>query len=227
MKGLLYRDLQINKKSLILSFVFLIYLFYLIVKEDMMAENDKLFMINLYTFINIILVYAMAEYILKPDKKSKWEVFLYATPVTKQKIVGEKYLFDYIFMGIGIFTSVVFIKVFNMYVNRNMSYNEYLGILYAILLILLNSAIHKPLTYTLGEKGAGIFSMIFVMAVFIIGTLSILAEKMEWIADFGENMDSIIIFFQSKKMLVVLGAAILLHCCSYFLSAEMYNTNCD
>ncbi len=227
MKGLLYRDLQINKKSLILSFAFLIYLFYLIVKEDMVAENDRLLMINLYTFSNIILVYAIAEYILKPDKKSKWEVFLYATPVTKQKIVGEKYLFDYIFIGIGIFTSVILIKVFNMYVNRNMSYNEYLGILYAVFLILLNSAVHKPLTYIFGEKGAGIFSMIFVMTVFIIGTLSIMAEKMEWIAHFGEKMDSIIIFFQSKKMLMVLGAAILLHFCSYFFSAKMYNTNCD
>ena len=54
MKGLIYRDLQINKKCFILSFVFLLYLFNLLLTEAVMVDNDMLLMINLYTLADLI-----------------------------------------------------------------------------------------------------------------------------------------------------------------------------
>ena len=97
-----------------MSFVFLLYLFNLLLTEAVMVDNDMLLLINLYTFINTILIYSIADYIIKPDKRTKWEVFFNAAPIGKNKIVGEKYIFDYIFVGIGIFTSFVLIAGVNM-----------------------------------------------------------------------------------------------------------------
>lgn len=223
MKGLIYRDVIINKKTIVLALIFYIYLFNLMLNEDMTIANDLLLMINLYTFINIVLVYAMAEFILKPDKVSKWEIFLYTTPITKRTLVGEKYLFDYIFVGIGTISSLALIVTFNINFNREITYNEFLGIVFAIFMILLNSAIHKPLAYAFGERGAGIFSGIFVLFFLAVGTVSILTEKIKWIDNVGKKMDFIFVFLKSKKMLGVLVIIILFHYLSFLISMKIYN----
>ncbi len=186
-----------------------------------------LLMINLYTFINTILIYSIADYIIKPDKRTKWEVFLNAAPIGKNKIVGEKYIFDYIFVGIGIFTSFVLIAGVNININRNFTFNEYLGVIYAILLILLNSAIHKPLTYLLNEKGAGVFSAIFITGIFAIGIISILMEKVEWLIGVGKKMDGIFNFLKSRNIIIVLCIVIIFHFLSYLFSIKLYNTKRD
>lgn len=223
MKGLIYRDVIINKKTIILALFFLVYLFNLILNDDMTIANDMLLMINLYTFINIVLVYAMAEFILKPDRVSKWEIFLYSTPITKRTLVGEKYIFDYIFVGIGTISSLALIVTFNINLNREITYDECLGIVFAIFIILLNSAIHKPLAYAFSERGAGIFSSIFVLLLLALGTISILTEKMKWIDNIGKKMDFLIVFSKSKKMLGVLVIIILFHYFSFLVSTKIYN----
>ncbi len=226
MKGLVYRDILINKKSLLLAIIFMVYLFKVITDQEV-SNDEQVLMINLYTFIAVIFIYAIAEYVFKPDKVSKWERFLYATPISKKTLVGEKYLFDYIFISIGIVLSVILIFSYNVNLNNDMTYNEYLGIIYAVIIILTNSAIHKLLVFKFGEKSASIFSILFVIIFITLGIVALLLNKTNWLVDISLNTDYLVKFFLSKKMIFVMVISVILHGISYFISERVYDTHFD
>ena len=58
------------------------------------------------------------------------------------------------------------------------------------------------MTYLLNEKGAGVFSAIFITGIFAIGIISILMEKVEWLIGVGKKMDGIFNFLKSRNILL-------------------------
>ena len=59
------------------------------------------------------------------------------------------------------------------------------------------------MTYLLNEKGAGVFSAIFITGIFAIGIISILMEKVEWLIGVGKKMDGIFNFLKSRNIIIV------------------------
>ena len=71
------------------------------------------------------------------------------------------------------------------------------------------------MTYLLNEKGAGVFSAIFITGIFAIGIISILMEKVEWLIGVGKKMDGIFNFLKSRNIIIVLCIVIIFHFLSY------------
>ena len=219
MKGLIYRNIQINKKNIILAVMVMVFIFKIMVDSEISSYKEQLLLINVYTFVGMVVIYAVAEYVFKPDAVTKWQVFLHATPVTKKVIVGEKYLFDYIFLVIGAVLSTLMIIVYTIKDGGEVSYNCFWGIACAVSLILGNSAIHKILVSLMGEKCANIFSVVFVVAVLAILVVISVFSYTQLGAEFHCANTS----YTSMLMCIVLLFGISVHVGSFFICVKIYN----
>lgn len=219
MKGLIYRDIQINKRNIILAVLVTILIFKTLMDSEFSGYTEQVVLINIYTFVGVIVIYAIAEYVFKPDAVTNWQFFLYATPITKKIIVGEKYLFDYIFIGFGAVLSALLIIVYAINNGVAVSYNNFFGIIGAVSLILANSAIHKILVSLMGEKCATIFSVIFILCGFaILALISVFSYT-----QLGDNFDYVNISLTSKLMCILLFFSICVHAMSFVVCVKIYN----
>ena len=219
MKGLIYRDIQINKRNIILAVLVTILIFKTLMDSEFSGYTEQVVLINIYTFVGVIVIYAIAEYVFKPDAVTNWQFFLYATPITKKKIVGEKYLFDYIFIGIGAVLSALLIIVYAINDGVAVSYNNFFGIIGAVSLILANSAIHKILVSLMGEKCATIFSVIFILCGFaILALISVFSYT-----QLSGSFDYVNTSLTSKLMCILLFFSICVHAMSFVVCVKIYN----
>lgn len=219
MKGLIYRDIQINKRNIVLAVLVTALIFKTLMDSEISGYTEQVFLINIYTFVGVIVIYAIAEYVFKPTAVTNWQIFLYATPITKKIIVGEKYLFDYIFIGVGTVLSTLLIIVYIINSGAAMSFRNFFGIVSAVSLILTNSAIHKILVSLMGEKCATIFSVIFILCGFAILALISAFSYIQ----LGDNFDYVNISFASKPMCILFFFSICLHSISFFICVKIYN----
>ncbi len=219
MKGLIYRDIQINKRNIILAVLVTLLIFKTLMDSEFSGYTEQIFLINIYTFVGVIVIYAIAEYVFKPDAVTNWQIFLYATPITKKIIVGEKYLFDYIFIGIGTVLSTLLIIIYSINSGSAMSYKNFFGIVSAVSLILTNSAIHKILVSLMGEKCASIFSVIFIVCGFaILALISIYSYN-----QLGDNIDYMNTSLTTTFMCILFFLSICVHAISFFICVKIYN----
>lgn len=219
MKGLIYRDIQINKKNIILAVIEMAFIFKIMVDSEISSYKEQLLLINIYTFVGMIGIYAVAEYVFKPDAVTKWQVFLHASPVTKKVIVGEKYVFDYIFVVLGAVLSMLMIIVYTITDGGEMSYNCFWGIACAVSLILANSAIHKILVGLMGEKCANIFSVVFVTVILTILVMISVFSYTQLDVEFHRANT----FSANMLMCIMLLLGIGMHTGSFFICVKIYN----
>ena len=128
MKGLLYRDIIINRKAWWCAVVLCLLSLKMLFDGSVNIEDDGTFVINLLVFLNIVVVYSFFDYVFSSgaENEARWKRFLCASPVTNKIIMLERYVVDYIFTLVGIISSSVppyggFIKITS---NISFSFNS-------------------------------------------------------------------------------------------------------
>lgn len=161
MKGLILKDIYLNKKNFFLiTIIFAINAFQL---RSEMSELD----INMFSFILILIISATGEFLTSENINKYWYDFLYSSPLSKKTIIAEKYILDLIFISIGMALSIIYIYICNIHMNISFSFKEMFGVMFSISIILLNSAINKPLLYKYGENCAKTFTISFFLCMLL------------------------------------------------------------
>lgn len=184
MKGLIYRELYLSKKSYIAGFVtflmiFLIgLLFRLSTEYGNLAslEGDAFRSVDIITYYESLYVppavmffAMMAEHgIIIADFKSKWNTFAYTLPVREEKTVFVKYLILVCSMLAGLIFSILNALIICGISDRPFTFGIVKNILIIMTCILINQAINIPLLMKLRSKAKSdiVFTIAFAMLLF-------------------------------------------------------------
>ncbi|MDD6345819.1 MAG: ABC-2 transporter permease [Oscillospiraceae bacterium] len=184
MKGLIYRELYLSKKSYIAGFVtflmiFLIgLLFRLSTEYGNLAslEGDAFRSVDIITYYESLYVppavmffAMMAEHgIIIADFKSKWNIFSYTLPISEKKTAFVKYLILVCSMLAGLIFSILNALIICGISERPFTFGIVKNILIIMTCILINQSINIPLLMKLRSKAKSdiVFTIAFAMLLF-------------------------------------------------------------
>ncbi|MDF1617133.1 ABC-2 transporter permease [Petrocella sp. FN5] len=217
MIGLILRDLYINKKSLLAMLVMIcinsVFLF-----NQIKNTGDFIVMLNAMSFVIIFMLCAMGEYVSVEKSNRNWKNFLYSSPLDVKTIVGQKYVLILIFISIGLIISMAYVFLMNSIMGFTLIFENVLGIIYSIVIVLLNSAGHKPLEYRYGEKRAMIFTTIFIVLI-AIGMIVLFSTTKIRVS----QLESMYNFLKGYTALLMLPFSLILFGISYAISVWIFN----
>lgn len=184
MKGLIYRELYLSKKSYTAGFVtflmiFLIGLLFRLSTEYgnfAKLEGDAFRTVDIITYYEslyvpsaVIFFAMMAEHgIIIADFKSKWNTFAYTLPVSEKKTAFVKYLILVCSMLTGLIFSILNALIICGISDRHFTFGIVKNILIIMTCILINQAINIPLLMKLKSKAKSdvVFTIALAMLLF-------------------------------------------------------------
>lgn len=187
MKGLIYRELYLSKKSYIAGFVTFLMIFLIGLLFRLSTEYGNLASLanfggDVFRTVDIITYYEslyvppavmffamMAEHgIIIADFKSKWNTFAYTLPVREEKMVFVKYLILVCSMLAGLIFSILNALIICGISDRPFTFGIVKNILIIMTCILINQAINIPLLMKLRSKAKSdiVFIIAFAMLLF-------------------------------------------------------------
>lgn len=242
MYGLLYKELVVNKKSLLMlagtALFFLFCVFIVLISDiaslftgsDLGAAANVAVLV--YTIIMFMFLTIMGSMIFENDESAIWSRFIASTPFMQRGHVRAKYIFGFL-MQIAMFLQCFIAEiVFKTYISARydipikITSPEYCLTMMIILTIL--SAFEYPFYIRFGSKtGSGVRKAIFAgICLFIV--IYLLFGK---IPDIGQSLDSFVDFFLKilggemlgkGKTLIFAAAAAVCYLLSYFVSRDLY-----
>lgn len=223
MRGLIFRNLVINKKSLLCSVVLCIGMIYTLLDEIPNTEKEYMLYVNVCTFLCIIVIYSIAEYIYSSNNEEKWENFLKASPLSDKIIIGEKFVYDFVFITLGVIVSIIIILVAIYNSVYNLSFRFFTGILLAIMITYFYASIKKILVCIYGKKKAELIAVFsLILGVFLIIVITILANT-EWLSMIEIDLNWVYRLIFSKKFILVVPISIFMHYCTYKICCNIYS----
>ncbi len=224
MKGLIYRDIIINRKAWWCAVALCLLSLKMLFDGSVSIEDDGTFVINLLMFLNIIVVYSFFDYVFssEAENEARWKRFLCASPVSNKIIMLERYVVDYFFTFVGMISSSILVLIMEQTYGDVMDYGQGLGALYAIALIFSYAAVNKFFIHAFNKKVADwIFTLIFVVIIGA-GLILLIVKGFDEVITIVGNLTTVFESFAStKKMIVILLGAIILHWCSYWFSIRI------
>lgn len=225
MKGLLYRDIIINRKAWWCAVVLCLLSLKMLFDGSVSIEEDGTFIFNILLFINIIVVYSIFDYVFSSgaENEARWKRFLCASPVSNKIIILERYIVDYVFTAVGIITSVILTVIMKQTYGNVMDSGNGLGALYAITLIFLYAAVSKFFTHAFNKKVADWISTMIIALIICAGLILVIVKGLDGMTAIVTDLASVFEFLAStEKMIGVMFGAILLHWCSYWFSVKIF-----
>lgn len=225
MKGLLYRDIIINRKAWWCAVVLCLLSLKMLFDGSVNIEDDGTFVINLLVFLNIVVVYSFFDYVFSSgaENEARWKRFLCASPVTNKIIMLERYVVDYIFTLVGIISSSVLVLIMKKTHGDVMNYGQGLGAVYAITLVFLYAAVNKFFTHAFSKKVADWISTLIFVVIIGVGLILLIVKGLDEVIAIVGNLTTVFEFLAStEKMIIVMFVSIILHWCSYWFSVKIF-----
>ncbi len=202
MKGILLKDFYIIRRQILFVSLFLIPLVVL----TFFSPSSVTFLV-IFIFLGSMMPTAALSY----DGRSKWDKLQRMLPVSRKKIVMEKYLLGWICAGIGLALAVigtVVVRAFQLKKDSVPAFTILWMILFASLIL---EAIMIPVFLKIGpEKGSILMVLIFALIGGIGGALGDIIPN--WHFDL------------QQITVILLAAAVLGNFLSILLSTHIYRT---
>ncbi|MDE7302243.1 MAG: ABC-2 transporter permease [Oscillospiraceae bacterium] len=170
MAGLLYRDLVLNKKNLLIMALGEIAISFLMVApilfDGVTSETEIITsLLSVFVFIMLFLTLGvMTASIFEADESKKWAYFITSTPLTDVSQIKEKYLFT-LLLYIALFVWCYFFAVISAVMGG--SANVLIAFLMMCIMIAAN-AIEFPFLVRFGSKaGSHIKTAVMLLAMII------------------------------------------------------------
>lgn len=163
MIGLIKKDLIVSIKNL-KPLYFLVMLCAVIP----LSQNSIVFVIPIVSMMISLFFTMQATTTLHYDIQAKWDKYAVALPVTRETIVGSKYLLTFILIGFSsVFTALIYIVFW--FLNKQIAFKEIItSLLFSISLSLLYISIMIPATYKYGPEGSKFILISFFLLPAII-----------------------------------------------------------
>ena len=232
MKGLLYKDFIASNDRYyaifaVLQFVLVIF-FRIMMKSDAGTEVGAVYVFSIFLMYPIMLIFFMAETLLKNDSK-KQITYIISTPITRKEYTKSKYI--YIFIAFALISLIGILEYLLLKSGVKISNSKKLlnniGKMIPIIIAgcMFIVAIELPLYFRLGvEKGKAIKEGLLLLVFFVFmgyvffGDLDVfkninLMKLLEMLIGEKKNM----IYVQIGAPIVAVGAYVL----SYFISKKI------
>lgn len=188
-KGLIYRELQLSKKTyitsiaLFLGFTLLGFLVRLSMSYGNLAklDADTFKSIDLYSYYVFSLLPAVLILfscigdggVIVSDYRSRWNLFSYTLPVSEKKQAGIKYLIKACSMLLALVLALANAAIIGLISDRGLSFSMVKYILIIMLVAVVLSSITTPMLLKYKSTNAVIFRIVglFVAAYLIIAML--------------------------------------------------------
>lgn len=212
MRGLLIKDMYIMRQN-VKSMLFILAVWSLFF---LWGNKSGTFLISMFTMVAGISVLSMFSY----DRQTKWEAYVLTMPVSRRKIVLEKYLYVIITCAAFGLLAVAVVVASQILKGRGLSMEFLLEVLLnwliGIAITFFYNSLAIPLTYWLGvEKARMIPSVLIGASVFLF---VIFASKNRGIGAVSDH----------EMTLIFTGAAVttvVMMILSYFISVTIYSKN--
>lgn len=230
MAGLLYKELILNKKSLLTSFVGILFSsIFIFFPAGELSESP------IYSFamaIICILIFAIAgaaeQSIFTPDERKKWADFISSTPLAAKGQVRSKYYFSLL---ISLTTFIYCFLAFS--INAVVQGKDCGVFLIAYLMLtaqLFIRSVEMPFLVRFGSKygnnirlSIGCIFMFFVFAYYLFGDLSIFGsfeDFMEWFSNLVNG--KYFTWIMAVISVTVPIATVAIYFLSYKISCKLY-----
>lgn len=219
MIGLFYRDFYLNRKNILLAMILFTFMSWNLLDE--VTGNEVIDTLNILSFAFIFMFAALVESLGAEKNKEKWKYFLFSSPLDTKVIVGHKYILGVGSIIIGLLFSLLIISVTNYQNGLTFIFSELLGIIYAITIILVNSAVNNVIGNIFDEKKAMIFTSIFMILSIVIIFIFMAISQIGDIEDI-KILNNIYDFSTGYPVLLLVLFASILYFVSYRISIKIF-----
>lgn len=242
MYGLLYKELVVNKKSLLmlagtaLFFLFCIFIVLISDIESSFTGSDLGAAVNVavlvYTVILFIFVAIMGSMIFENDESAIWSRFIASTPFMQRGHVRAKYIFGLLMQTAAALQCLIAEVIVKIYAavryDVPIKITSFEFSLTMIIILMLLSAFEYPFYIRFGSKtGSGVRKAIFA-GIFLFIVIYLLFGDL---SDLGQSLDSFVDFFLKilggemlgkGKTLIFAVIAVICYLLSYYVSRNLY-----
>lgn len=226
MAGLLYRDIVLNKKNLIMiaagELLLSLVIFFPMISEDGFLGSELAPFVSMFVFVmQFLVLIMMSSRIFETDESKKWAYFITSTPKTHMGQIKEKYIFN-LLLNIVLF---VWCHLLSMLTAALGGKADVMIAFIMMCMILFTNAIEFPFMVRFGSK-AGSYVKSAVMAFLIVvafefmlfGDISFFSdpEKMYELISKLSNLSAL-----SDIALVLIAAVPYLTMAAYFISYKI------
>lgn len=208
MRGLMLKDLYCLKQN-IRSLLFVLVIWGVIFLPN---KDGGLGLISLSLIMGVMQIFTLASY----DKQAKWDTYALSMPLTREKIVREKYSMAVLMIAMSAAASTVLVTI--TWIIRSGGLSEYFILTtFATLalgagLALVYAAVSLPLSLWLGVEKARYIPVVLIAILFFLGYLLANSHDLRHI-----QTDSLLLFILCAD---ILSAALFV--ISYFISISIY-----
>ena len=175
MKGLLYKELVVNKKNIIIAVIFSIWFVICAVCGSFFNDNsDQIEFIVYNTIINAasILIWIMAGLnSITNDEKCNWNKFSCTFPLSKREIMLSKYIYIIANSLVGGALSIVSIIGSAKALGMDLNYKLFIGLYIVYFLSVMCMFVQMPLYVKYDSQKAGMLMIIVLVAITMIAFL--------------------------------------------------------
>ena len=187
MKGLIYKDLYLNKSKIIftsLSTVFVVALMFIFFKAVGKTPTDMSPVVVLVDLMIVLYIGSInSGYIMKTDTSRQWGFYGVSLPKTERSVVGAKYLTVFSLYGIAFILCEINDLVCGL-VDGSLGSNRMFTLILIFCNLLLFS-IETPIAFRLGVERASIVRILISVILTLIVTIYLLFGNIDWLM--GEN----------------------------------------
>ena len=187
MRGLIYKDLYLNKSKIIftsLSIVFVVVLMFVLFKAVGKFPADMSFVALVVDLMIVIYIGNInSGFIMKTDTSRPWGFYGVSLPKTQRSVVGAKYLTVISLYGISFILCEINDFVCGL-IDGSIDSNR----MFTLILIFCNLfifSIETPIAFRLGVERASIVRILISIILVLIVTIYLLFGNIEWLM--GEN----------------------------------------
>lgn len=213
MFNLIIKDILIQKKTVLFTFVYMIFLIVFLKEAGFVSAMVMI------SYILVITGFSLEE-------KNKSDIMLNSLPIKRRNIVLAKYLSIFLYIGVGIaayFLTTIVIKLLGSPITIHpVTLEEMIGALFAITLL---NGIYLPVIFKVGYTKSRIVVLVLFFLTFFGGAaLAKITSKTQ------DNIfiKTIVSFFTSKSdmqiLVYLLGAIIIMFLGSFLLSVKLYES---
>lgn len=213
MFNLIIKDILIQKKTVLFTFVYMIFLILFLKDAGFISAMVVM------TYILVITGFSLEE-------KNKSDIMLNSLPIKRRNIVLAKYISAFIYFGVGIaayFLTAIVIRLLGSPITmHSVTFEEIIGALFAITLL---NGIYIPILFKVGYTKSRVVIFVMFFLVFFLG-----AAFTKIISKIQSNIfiNTIINFLTNKSdmqiLVYLLGAIIIMILGSFLLSVKLYES---
>lgn len=211
MFNLIIKDILIQKKTVLFTFVYMLFLIVFLKEAGFVSAMVMI------SYILVITGFSLEE-------KNKSDIMLNSLPIKRRNIVLAKYLSAFIYFGVGVvayFLTAIVVRLLGSPITiHSVTFEEIIGALFAITLL---NGIYIPILFKVGyTKSRVVIIVLFFLAFFGGAVLTKISSKIQS----NIFINTIINFFTSKSdmqiLVYLLGAIIIMILGSFLLSVKLY-----